>query len=64
MDILIQQELVIYLEDKLAEMLDKKWEKIDRQACDTICLCLYKDQKYLDNEKDILLQKMWLRICL
>ena len=39
MDILIQQELDIALEDKYLD-------KINRQACDTIRLCLAKDQKY------------------
>ena len=34
------------LEDKLEEMLDKDWDKINRQACGTIRLCLAKDQKY------------------
>ena len=46
MDVLIQQELDIALEDKLEEMSDKDWDKINRQACSTICLCLAKDQKY------------------
>ena len=46
MDVFIQQELDIALEDKLEEMLDKDWDKINRQACGTIHLCLAKDQKY------------------
>ena len=41
----MQQELVITLEDKLEGMLDKDWEKINRQTCGTIdySLCLAKD---------------------
>jgi hypothetical protein len=46
MDVLVQQELDITLEDKLEEMSDKDWAKINRQACGTIHLCLAKDQKY------------------
>ena len=46
MDVLIQQELDIALEDKLEEMSDKDWDRINRQACSTIHLCLAKDQKY------------------
>ena len=46
-DILSQQELEIALEDKPSEMEDKEWQKINRQACSTIILCLAKDQKYL-----------------
>ena len=46
MDVLVQQELDIALEDKLEEMSTKDWEKINRQACGTIRLCLAKDQKY------------------
>ena len=34
------------MEDKPEEMLDKDWDKINRQACGTIRLCLAKDQKY------------------
>ncbi len=44
-DILIQQELDIALDDKPAKLSDKYFEKINRQACDTICLYLTKDQK-------------------
>ena len=43
MDVLVQQELDITLEDKLEGMLDKDWEKINRQTCGTIRLCLAKD---------------------
>ena len=43
MDVLVQQELDITLEDKPEGMLDKDWEKINRQACGTIRLCLAKD---------------------
>ena len=43
MDVLAQQELDITLEDKSKGMLDKDWEKIDRQACGTIHLCLAKN---------------------
>ena len=46
MDVLIQQELDIALEDKPEEMPDKDWDKKNRQAYNTICLCLAKDQKY------------------
>uniref|UniRef100_A0A2N9IA27 Retrotransposon Copia-like N-terminal domain-containing protein n=1 Tax=Fagus sylvatica TaxID=28930 RepID=A0A2N9IA27_FAGSY len=46
MDVLVQQELDIALEDKPEEMSTKDWEKINRQACGTIRLCLAKDQKY------------------
>ena len=40
MDALVQQELDITLEDKFEGMPDKDWEKINRQACGTIHLCL------------------------
>ena len=43
MDVLVQQELDITLEDKPEGMSDKDWEKINRQACGTIRLCLAKD---------------------
>jgi hypothetical protein len=46
MDVLFQQELDIALEDKPEEMSFKDWEKINRQACGTILLCLAKDHKY------------------
>ena len=46
MDVLVQQELDITLEDKPEGMLDKDQEKINRQACGTIRLCLAKNQKY------------------
>ena len=46
MDVLVQQELNIALDDKTAELSDKDWEKINRQACSTIRLYLTKDQKY------------------
>lgn len=46
MDVLVHQELDIALEDKPEEMSTKDWEKINRQACGTIRLCLAKDQKY------------------
>ena len=45
-NVLVQQELDITLEDKPEGMSDKDWEKINRQACGTIRLCLAKDQKY------------------
>ena len=45
MDVLVQQKLDIALDDKHAELSDKDWEKINRQAYDTICLYLTKDQK-------------------
>ena len=52
MDVLIQQELDIALEDKPKETSDKDWNKINRQACGTIHLCLANDQKYfLTREK-------------
>ena len=43
MNVLVQQELDITLEDKPERMLDKDWEKIYRQACGTIHLCLAKN---------------------
>ncbi|KAG8497200.1 hypothetical protein CXB51_008576 [Gossypium anomalum] len=46
LDVLCQQELDIALEEKPDKMDDKKWAKINRQACGTICLCLAKEQKY------------------
>ena len=46
MDVLVQQELDITLEDKPEGMSDNDWEKIERQACGTIHLCLAKNQKY------------------
>ena len=45
MDVWVQQELDIILEDKFERMLDKDWEKINRQACGTIYLCLANNQK-------------------
>ena len=45
MDVLIQQELDIALDEKPTELLDKNWEKINRQACSTIHFYLAKDQK-------------------
>ena len=42
-NVLVQQELDITLEDKPEGMLDKDWEKIYRQACGTIHLCLAKN---------------------
>ena len=46
MDVLIQQELDITLEDKSEDMTERDWDKLNRQACGTIRLCLAKDQKY------------------
>ena len=46
MDVLVQQELDITLEDKPEGMLDKDWEKINRQACGTIHLCLAKNVNF------------------
>ena len=43
MGVLVQQELDITLEDKPEGMSYKDWEKINRQACGTIWLCLAKD---------------------
>ena len=43
MDVLVQQELDITLEDKPGGMSKKDWEKINRQACGTIRLCLAKN---------------------
>ena len=43
MDVLVQQELDITLEDKPKGMSNKDWEKINRQTCGTIRLCLAKD---------------------
>ena len=43
MDVLVQQELDITLEDKPEGMSNKDWEKINRQTCGTIRLCLAKD---------------------
>ena len=45
-DVLSQQELEIGLEDKSSNMEEKESQKINRQACSTIRLCLAKDQKY------------------
>ncbi|KAA8518201.1 hypothetical protein F0562_015675 [Nyssa sinensis] len=45
LDVLVQQELDITLEDKLDDMEDKDWVKINLQAYGTIRLCLAKDQK-------------------
>lgn len=46
MDVLIQQELDITLEEKSEDMTERDWDKLNRQACGTIRLCLAKDQKY------------------
>ena len=46
LDILYQQELKDALEDEKPEKLeDKKWTKINRQACGTIRSCLTKEQR-------------------
>ena len=46
LDVLIQQDLDINVEAKPDDMSEKDWEKLNRQACGTIRLCLVKDQKY------------------
>ena len=46
LDVLTQQDLDITLEDKLDDMSEKDWAKLNRQACGTIRLCLPKDRKY------------------
>ena len=46
MDVLVQQELDITLEDKPKGMSNKDWEKINRQTCDTIRLCLAKNVNF------------------
>ena len=46
MNILVQQEFDIALEEKLKEICDKQWVKLNRQVCGTIRLCLANDQKY------------------
>ena len=43
---MVQQELDTTLEDKPEGMSNKDWEKINRQACGIIRLCLAKNQKY------------------
>ena len=58
MDVLIQHELDIALEDKPEEMLDKDWDKINRQACGSIRLCLAKDQKYFVM-REIKAKELW-----
>ena len=58
MDILIQHELDIALEDKPEEMSDKDWDKINRQACGSIRLCLAKDQKYFVM-REIKAKELW-----
>ena len=58
MDVLIQQELDIALEDKPEEMSDKDWDKINRQACGSIRLCLAKDQKYFVM-REIKAKELW-----
>ena len=34
------------MEEKLEEIFEKEWVKMNWQACSTIQLCLTKDQKY------------------
>ena len=46
MDLLFQQELNITLEEKLEDISEKEWVKMNRQACSSMRLCLAKDQKY------------------
>ena len=58
MDVLIQHELDIALEDKPEEMSDKDWDKINRQACGSIRLCLAKDQKYFVM-REIKAKELW-----
>ena len=46
MDILFEQELDVTLEEKLEDISEKNWVKMNRQACSSIRLCLAMDQKY------------------
>ncbi|KAG5563553.1 hypothetical protein RHGRI_006103 [Rhododendron griersonianum] len=61
MDVLIQQELDYTLEDKPEDLDARDWDRINRQACGFIRMCLDKDQKYfvmretnakMDNKED------------
>ncbi|KAB2625241.1 hypothetical protein D8674_016901 [Pyrus ussuriensis x Pyrus communis] len=45
-DVLAQQDLDLTLEDKLEDMEEAKWNKLNRMACSMIRLCLAKPQKY------------------
>ena len=46
MDVLVQQELDVTFEDKPKGMSDKDLEKINRQACGAIRLCLAKNVNF------------------
>ena len=47
LDGLCQQDQGVALEKmKSVKMDDKEWERINRQACGTICSCLCREQKY------------------
>ncbi|KAG2704814.1 hypothetical protein I3760_05G023100 [Carya illinoinensis] len=46
MDVLIQQELDIVLDNKPDDITEQDWKKLNTQACNTIRLCLTKEQKY------------------
>ena len=46
MDLLFQQELNVILEEKCEFISKKEWVKMNYQACNSIRLCLAKDQKY------------------
>ena len=61
MDALIQKELDIALKDKTTEMLEKDWERINRQVCGTIRLCVTKDQKHFFM-RDTRAKKLWRKL--
>ena len=41
-----QQDLDVALEEKLDDIDDKEWARINCEACSSICSCLVKAQKY------------------
>lgn len=46
-DVVFQQDLQMVLEkDKLVEMMEVKWQKINHLACEMIMFCLAKVKKY------------------
>ncbi|CAN1285750.1 Retrovirus-related Pol polyprotein from transposon TNT 1-94, partial [Linum perenne] len=46
LDLLAMQDLDLTLDEKLEELSETEWAKLNRQACGTIRSCLGKDQKY------------------
>jgi hypothetical protein len=61
LDILNQQDLEFTLEERPSDIPDSDWEKLNRQACGTIRLCLSKDIKY-EVMKDNSARELWQKL--